>query len=297
MSISQKSQEAFQAFQACRQEYVDYEHTDFAAGTAMNTRQIGAISDLTGLVRTRVEEDGVRAEKILIPGADPDKYIYYIHGGGWTNGEPAWGYYCAVNIARLCGRNLVMADYRLAPEYPWPTAHEDCFGVYEWMIRQGIAPGNIVFLGESTGGNMVLSTAVLARQRGVSLPAAICSVSPVVDLSFAFPSYTERMDRDIILPKNQKDIVQNLYVKGADTRDPVMSPYYADFTGFPPTYFEVATEEMLFDDSIRTHEKMLRQGVDSRLKVWEGMWHTFYMMDFPESHESFELIASFFREF
>ena len=46
-----------------------------------------------------------------------------------------------------------------------------------------------------------------------------------------------------------------------------MSPYYADFTGFSPTYFEVSTEEMLFDDSIRTHEKMLRQGVDSRLKV------------------------------
>ena len=76
-----------------------------------------------------------------------------------------------------------------------------------------------------------------------------------------------------------------------------MSPIHADFTGFPPTYFEVSTEEMLFDDAVRTHEKMLRQGVDSRLKVWEGMWHTFYMMDFPESHESFALIARFFREF
>lgn len=295
--ISRESKIAYENFKQYRCEYADYEHMDFAAGTKANSEAIGSISDLSGCEVSWVDADGVPAEQILVPGAKDGLWIYYIHGGGWTNGEPAWGHYCAVNIARISHRNLLLVHYRYAPEYAYPTSHEDCFTAYQWMLKQGIAAENIVFLGESTGGNLVLSTAVLAKQRNTGLPAAICSVSPVVDLSFPFPSYTERGDRDIILPKNQKDIVNALYVKGADTKDPVMSPIHADFTGFPPTYFEVSTEEMLFDDAVRTHEKMLRQGVDSRLKVWEGMWHTFYMMDFPESHESFALIARFFREF
>lgn len=295
--ISQKSAEALRNYQKTRVEYADFHHMDFKAGTRENSERIQAISDLSGLQISWVDADGVPAEKILLPEADPDKYIYYIHGGGWTNGEPAWGHFCAVNIARKCHRNIILADYRLAPEYTYPASHEDCYTVYKWMLDQGIKAENIVFLGESTGGNMVLSTAVLAKKRGTALPAAICSVSPVVDLGFSFPSYTERSDRDCILPKNQKDIVQELYVKGADTKDPVMSPIYADFTGFPPTYFDVSTEEMLFDDSIRTHEKMLSQGVNSRLQVWEGMWHTFYMMDYPESEEACEKMAAFFLEF
>ena len=295
--ISEKSHKAYEAFKAARMDYVDYNHMDFAAATKANSEAIGQISDLSGLTISQVDAGGVKAEQILLPEADSGKYIYYIHGGGWTNGEPAWGHYCAVNIARLCKRNLLLVDYRYAPAVSYPVSHDDCFVAYKWMLDCGISAKDICFLGESTGGNLVLSTAVLAKERGIPLPAAICSISPVVDLSFSFPSYTERMERDVILPRNQNEIVKNLYVRGADTKDPVMSPIYADFTGFPPTYFEVSTEEMLFDDAIKTHEKMLRQGVDSRLKVWEGMWHTFYMMDFPESHESFALIARFFEEF
>lgn len=294
--ISKEAQAAYEQFKAYRMEYVDFEHNDFDAATKANSEQINAISDLADLDISWVDADGVPAERILIPGAAPNKYVYYIHGGGWTNGEPAWGHYCAVNIARKCSRNLLSVHYRYAPGYAFPVSHEDCCTAYRWMLRQGIAAKDIVFLGESTGGNLVLSTAVIAKREGTELPAAICSISPVVDLSYPFPSYSERMDRDIILPRNQREIVHALYVKGADKKDPVMSPYNADFTGFPPTYFEVSTEEMLFDDSIRTHEKMLRQGVDSRLKIWEGMWHTFYMIDLPESRQAIENIADFFRE-
>ncbi|MBQ9663473.1 MAG: alpha/beta hydrolase [Oscillospiraceae bacterium] len=294
--ISNEAAQMFGILQSYRMDRVDYDHYDFKSATKANTESINAISNLSDCDITWVDADGVPAEKILIPGADPNQYIYYIHGGGWTNGEPEWGHFCAVEIAKKSGRNLISVHYRYAPEYAYPTSHEDCFTVYNWMLKQGIASENIVFLGESTGGNLVFSTAVIAKREHAPLPAAICSISPVMDLSFSFPSYTERMDREVILPRNQKEIVQALYVKGADTKDPVMSPYYADFTGFPPVYLEVSTEEMLFDDSIRTHEKLLRQGVDSRLKVWEGMWHTFYQIDLPESRQAFKNIASFFRE-
>lgn len=294
--LSEQSKAALQMMRENRSEYVDYLHTDFAAATKMNSAAIDSMSDLAGLEISRIDADGVPAERILVPGADPDKYIYYIHGGGWTNGEPAWGHFCAVEIARKCRRNILLPDYRLAPEHRYPAAHEDCYTAYRWMLRQGIPAKNIVFLGESTGGTLVLTTAVKARLRGAALPAAICSVSPVADLSFPYPSYESRKERDCILPFNQKDVVRELYICGADTRDPEMSPIFADFTGFPPVYFEVSSEEMLFDDTIRLYERMTEQGVAAGLKVWEGMWHTFYMNDFPESRESFNNISAFFLE-
>ncbi len=78
----------------------------------------------------------------------------------------------------------------------------------------------------------MLATAVAAKEHAVALPAAICSVSPVVDLHFQFPSYTERAERDCVLFVSQDEIVKQLYVRGADTSDPFMSPYFANFTGF-----------------------------------------------------------------
>lgn len=128
------------------------------------------------------------------------------------------------------------------------------------------------------------------------MPAALCPVSPVVDVTFPFPAYTERNERECVLPKNQAEDVRLHYLKNGGGEDPLASPYRADVTGFPPTYHIVATEEMLFDDSIYMHEKLLKAGVDARLKVWEGMWHTFCMMDLPESRQVIADIADYFNE-
>lgn len=78
-----------------------------------------------------------------------------------------------------------------------------------------------------------------------------------------------------------------------DLKNPLASPYYGDCTGFQPVFLGVSTEESLFDDSIKMYEKLLKEGGDSTLKVWEGMWHTFYMMDFPESNVVFEQFSQF----
>lgn len=295
--ISNQSQKVMNDLMHNRVRVPNIAELDFRKMTRMQSEVINSMSKLDHLRITQEDADGVPVERIINPEAEQGKYIYYIHGGGWIFGEPAWGHYCAVNIARACKRNILAVDYRLAPEHPFPAAHDDCFTAYQWMLKQGLKASDIVFLGESTGGNLVLATAVAAKEHSVELPAAICSVSPVADLHFRFPSYTERAERDCVLYVNQGEVVKQLYVRDADTSNPFMSPYYADFTGFPPVYFVVSTEEMLFDDSILTHEKMLRQGVDSKLKVWEGMWHTFYMFDVPESTECNQDIADFFKRF
>ncbi len=240
---------------------------------------------------------GFELELLNIASAVPGKYIYYIHGGGFVQGEAEWGHFCAVQIARRTRRNIVSITYRLAPEYRFPTAPLDCLEGYKYMLDEGIKPEDIIFLGESSGGNLVLAAAVACKQQKVAMPAAIVAISPVVNLNFDFPAYKERADRECILPYNQNRFAQHEYMLDKDLSNPLASPYFADCHGFPPVFLGVSTEEMLFDDSIKMHEKLLKEDVDSTLVVWEGMWHTFYMMDFPESYQVFDQVKEFCERF
>ena len=299
--ISKESQEAYQSFLKGRVQFFDYEHSDsstYDQMTKANTEAIEACAKgyWDGVKLEKKDANGVSVEQITLKEADSDKYIYYIHGGGFVHGEAAWGHFCAVNIARMSRRNIVAVNYRLAPDHPFPSGPNDCITAYAWMLEQGLKPENIVFLGESSGGNLILAVAVGCKQRNLAMPAAIAAISPVVNLKFDFPAYEERIERECILPRNQNRFAQHEYMRDQDLCNPLASPYFADCTGFPPVFIGVSTEESLFDDSIKMHEKLLKENVDSRLVVWEGMWHTFYMMDFPESWKVFEQVSSFFRE-
>lgn len=300
--ISKESQKAYQSFMDGRVQYFDFEHSDSSTYYQMTKANSQAIDGCCkdghwdGVTLEQKDANGVPVEAATIQSADPDKYIYYIHGGGFVQGEPAWGHFCAVNIAKMSQRNIVSVDYRLAPDHPFPAGPEDCITGYQWMLEQGIQPKNIVFLGESSGGNLILAVAAACKERNIPMPAGIAAISPVVNLNFDFPAYQGRIERECILPRNQNRFAQHEYMGDKDLSNPLASPYFADCTGFPPVFLGVATEESLFDDSVKMHEKLLKEGVDSRLVVWEGMWHTFYMMDFPESWTCFQQVTDFFRE-
>lgn len=294
--ISKEAQAIYQNFMNNRVEYVDFHNRDNRALTAANSKFIRRFSRLEDVQIRKFTGNNVKLEEILVPNAREDKYIYYIHGGGFVTGEPAWGYYYAVEVAKQTRRRIVAVDYRLAPEHPFPAGIEDCIAGYEWMLQDGARPEDTVFLGESAGGNLVLALTVACKQRGIPMPAALTCVSPVADATFPFPSYASRNERDCILPKNQADDTRENYLVNGGGEDVLASPYLADVTGFPPTYHVVATEEMLFDDSIKMHEKLLKAGVDARLRVWEGLFHTFVMLEMPESWQCIGDIAGFFNE-
>lgn len=293
---SKEAQAMYRFFMDSRVEYVDFHDRDNRALTAANSRNIRGFSRLENVRIRKFTGNSAKMEEILVPDAREDKYIYYIHGGGFVTGEPAWGYFYAVEVAKKSRRRMIAIDYRLAPEHPFPAGIEDCVTGYEWMLQNGARPEDTVFLGESAGANLVLALTAACKQRGIPMPAALTCVSPVVDLSFPFSSFTGRNERECILSKNQADDTRENYLVNGAEDDALASPYRADVTGFPPVYHVVGTEEMLFDDSIRMHEKLLRAGVDARLTVWEGMFHTFVMMDLPESWQCIGDIAGFFNE-
>ncbi|MGH6911738.1 MAG: alpha/beta hydrolase, partial [Phenylobacterium sp.] len=87
-----------------------------------------------------------------------------------------------------------------------------------------------------------------------------------------------------------------LYANGRDLKDPHISPIYGDFAGFPPTILTSGTRDLFLSNTVRTHRKLRRAGVEADLNVYEGQWHAQYGFDMtaPEIREAFTDIARFF---
>jgi monoterpene epsilon-lactone hydrolase len=114
---------------------------------------------------------------------DESRLVIYYHGGGFFFGSSRSHRVIATHLARTSGAVVLAADYRLAPEYPAPTAHDDAFAVYKWALAQGYDPASIALTGDSAGGNLALSVAVRAKKEGLPQPGALVLMSPALDLA------------------------------------------------------------------------------------------------------------------
>ncbi|MGZ3525966.1 MAG: alpha/beta hydrolase, partial [Thermodesulfobacteriota bacterium] len=117
-----------------------------------------------------VDADGVPAEWQIIPGAAEDRVMLYLHGGGWVLGS-VYGYRpLTVALGKVTKMRVLSVNYRLAPEHPYPAALQDCTKAYQWLLRQGFQPSNIIIAGDSAGGNLTLTTILNLRDKGIPLP-------------------------------------------------------------------------------------------------------------------------------
>ena len=223
-----------------------------------------------------------------------NKLIFHVHGGGFSIGAPQCDRYALSGLAARTGWNTISIDYRLAPEYKYPAPIEDCMKVYTALLEQGYSAGNICFLGESAGGAIVLSLAAYCKKHGIPMPGAICSVSPSVDFNFASKSLHTYADREMIVNCNVAEQVRDLYFGDQDPSDPVASPVFSDVSGWPPVYLYVATEEILFDESLRMYLKLEDSNIPVKLSVAEGLYHCFMFNPSPESEEALDQISQFF---
>ena len=235
----------------------------------------------------------VLAEWFHTLGAPEDEAILYFHGGAYMAGTIASTRPLAVDFAQATGRNVLSFEYRLAPENPHPAAVEDAMAVYRYMLSLGLSAERIAFVGDSAGGGLEMATALKAREEGLPLPAAIVALSPWVDLTLSDESYNENKSVDPLLERRKLLRAVMYYAYGKNLMDPLISPVFADFTGFPSTLIHVGTHEVLLGDSRKLYAAMKRDGVDVQLSEWEGMWHVFHVFDTPESHVAIAGIAEF----
>lgn len=249
-----------------------------------------------------VEDGPIPMEWVVAGGADPRRRVLYIHGGSWVSGSLA-GYRAFVSrISRASGAAVLSADYRLAPEHPFPAGLEDCVAAYQWMRKhgpEGEEPVEAAFLmGDSAGGNLALASLLKLRDSGLPLPAAVVALSPATDFTCGSPSLVSRAAVDPIINPQVLPALIPVYL-GADTPPdhPYASPLFGDYRGMPPMLLQVGDAEVLLDDAVRVAERARAQGCDATLQVWDGMPHVFqgFAPFLPDASDAIEKIGAFIQ--
>jgi acetyl esterase/lipase len=200
-------------------------------------------------------------------------------------------------LAQTLKMNILLPDYRLAPEHPFPAALEDVLAVYRWLLAQGLQPEKIVISGDSAGGGLAVATALALRDAVESLPAAVIAISPWADLTHQGQSHLTKAESEAVLKTKTLKEWALCYTDEANLHNPLVSPVYANFQGFPPLLILVGSEEILLDDSQMLAEKAQAAGVAVTLQVWEGLFHVWPALGdlIPESRQAFEAIGKFIR--
>jgi phosphinothricin tripeptide acetyl hydrolase len=141
------------------------------------------------------------AEWLTAPGARADAAVLYLHGGGYVIGSPRSHRHLAAAIGAAAAARVLLPEYRLAPEHPFPAAIDDAVAAYRWLLDRGIAPARIAIAGDSAGGGLTVATLLALRDAGAPLPAAGVCVSPWTDLTCSAASYESRAEADPIVKR------------------------------------------------------------------------------------------------
>lgn len=248
----------------------------------------------------KIELEGPVVEHLIPEEKKTDTVVFHIHGGGFEMAlidayrESSIGY---ANIAG--GAEVFNIDYRTAPTDIYPAALDDCIKAYEWLLAQGYKSENIVFIGDSAGGNLVLTLTLYLRDQHMPLPKRIIAISPWGDLAFDTPSRTDNIDKDIVIGRGTGkmfDVVQEpAYLGTNDIKLPYISPIYGDYTGFPPLLIQNGTYEMLLDDGVKVYEKAKAAGVNVTHTLYKEMSHDFqlFMPDIEEGVAAWKEMEQF----
>jgi acetyl esterase/lipase len=265
------------------------------------------LEDLAKLVRVPrdvtcvpLDVKGIPAEWVTAPEARDDKIIFYLHGGGYISGSLNSHRELVSRISRASKARVLIIDYRLAPEHPFPAAVEDSTKAYKWLIEdQNIDPKNIIIAGDSAGGGLTIATLLNLRDKGEPLPAAGVGLSPWTDLGITQESYRTKRKEDPVVSIYGIIFDAELYLGDTDYKNPLASPIYADLKGLPPLYIQVGTAELLYDDSVILAERAKEAGVDVTLDIWEDMLHVFpaFATFAPEGQKGIEKISEFTAKF
>lgn len=241
-----------------------------------------------GLTRASVADAaaGIRGEWVVRNAEPPARtVVYYLHGGGYVAGSPAMYRTLTGAFAVRCAARVFALDYRLAPEHRFPAALHDAIAGYQWLLAAGVRPDDIVIAGDSAGGGLTLSTLLTLRDAGTPMPAGAVLIGPWVDLAAS---------RDVVAADRGESRMARAYVGDRPLDDPLASGLYAELHGLPPLMIQASTSEMLRDDAVRLDAKARAAGVDSTLRMWDGVphvWHIFAGL--RESREAFSDIARF----
>lgn len=252
------------------------------------------IQALTGNGASADGDGRIHGEWTYVNRAHMKKYIIlYCHGGGYSTGSSLYARTLTGKLAASTSMDVLSFDYRLAPEHPYPAATEDAMQVWNYLMLLGYGARDIILAGDSAGGNLALSLTLKLKEEGRLLPRGLVLMSPWTDLTSSGKSYISKAEIDPVLNGAYLEKMIRNYAEGQELTNPLISPLFGDYVGFPPTYIQVGNNEILLDDSVMLYKKLLKANVSVKLEMFKGMWHVFQMSPFKTAYEAMDKNAEF----
>ena len=235
----------------------------------------------SGVSATDASWGGVDCVVCEVP--SPTSTILYFHGGGYRLGAARFSAAFGSRLARAANARVVVADYRLAPEHPFPAAIHDAAAAYGALLE---AHGpDIIVGGDSAGGGLAAALVVACRTAGIAPPRALVLLSPWVDLTVQNSTFSSRSGSDQLFSKESALEAAEMYLQGHDPNDVLASPLFAELSGFPPVLVFAGGYEVLLEDTTMFASRLALGGVSVEAHVVAGMQHVWPTI-FPDLDES-----------
>jgi acetyl esterase/lipase len=247
-----------------------------------------------GLDYLEAEVAGRPALWAVPKGAAEDRVILCVHGGGGVSGSIYTHRKLFGHLAKATGARALLTEYSRLPH---PVPLDDTTAAYRWLLGQGADARHIAVAGDSLGGGLSIATMLRARDLGLPTAAALMLISPWVDMTVSNETFETNRTAEAFFYKEVVGALASLYLAGADTKDPLASPLYANLSGLPPTCIQVGGDETLLGESLQLEQNARTAGVDVQAEVFPGQQHTFQMAAgySPESDDAIRKLAGWVR--
>jgi acetyl esterase/lipase len=224
--------------------------------------------------------------------------ILYFHGGGLSQGSIITHRKLVAHIVKSTTLPVLIFNYPLAPENPYPAALDVSEQVYFYLLNNGVQSENIIFGGDSSGGGLAIALALLLKKKNILLPKGIFLLSPMLDFTLSGSTMKTCAEKDPTLFEEDLKLTAGYYIGQESPSNPLISPVYGDIKGSPPLLIQVGGVEILLSDSTRFADRAKISQVNVQLSLWEGMWHVFqaWADEIPEAMDALEEIGEFTKD-
>lgn len=264
------------------------------ASLAARREQLRALDDTQIVDPAAVlSERSIAGVPCLVVGAPTARStLLYVHGGGFRMGEPRTWAGFASRLAAAAGIRIVVPDYRLAPENPFPAALHDLVAVYRALLADRAEP--VLLGGDSAGGGLAVSLTSLAQGAGAK-PAGVLLLSPWLDLAADAASYADCAASDLAFSQAAAREAAAQYLAEAEASELASPLGRGSFADFPPLWISASASEVLRDDSLEIARRVAAAGGVVEMSVYPGLPHVWplLMPAAPETRRTIDSMARF----
>lgn len=245
-----------------------------------------------GLDIQPIEIDGIPCIRVTAPGAVEGRVVVHFHSGGYVMGSANAYREFGGRLSAATKAPVILPDYRLAPENPYPAAAEDGLAIYKWVLNN-YDPKDFLLSGDSAGGGLCFSTLLNARDNGLPMPAGAIGIAPLLDL--AGEGDSADIDTDPLIARELIVGMGQVYIGDRDPHEhPLASPLWGEHHGLPPVFLLASSTEALRDDAVRMAVSIAKAKGKVRLSLHDDLVHIWtFFPSLKASAEAMSEIAHF----